>query len=69
MGASELALIVGGGDVVPTALLVSAIEQSALAGDAARDNEFYLSVLHDDGELWQLHRILTGGPFAWDDDA
>ena len=52
MGASELALIVGGGDVVPTALLVSAIEQSALAGDAARDNEFYLSVLHDDGELW-----------------
>ena len=48
--------------MVPTALLVSAIEQSALAGNAARDDEFYLGVLHDDGELWQLHRILTGGP-------
>ena len=38
--------------MVPTALLVSAIEQSALAGNAARDDEFYLGVLHDDGELW-----------------
>ena len=46
----------------PTALLVSAIEKSALAGNTARDNEFYLGVLRDDGDLWQLHHILAGGP-------
>ena len=46
----------------PTALLVSAIEKSALAGNTARDDEFYLGVLRDDGDLWQLHHILAGGP-------
>jgi hypothetical protein len=45
----------------PTALLVSAIEKSALAGNAAKDDEFYLGVLRD-GELWQLHHIMAGGP-------
>jgi hypothetical protein len=45
----------------PTALLVSAIEQGALAGNGAKDDEFYLGVLQD-GELWQLHHILAGGP-------
>jgi hypothetical protein len=45
----------------PTALLVSAIEKSALAGQAAKDDEFYLGVLRD-GELWQLHHIMAGGP-------
>ena len=46
----------------PTALLVAAIEKSALTGTAARDDEFYLGVLRDGGELWQLHHILAGGP-------
>ena len=46
----------------PTALLVSAIEKNALAGNTARDDEFYLGVLRDDGDLWQLHHILAGGP-------
>ncbi|KAH9046714.1 hypothetical protein EDB84DRAFT_1558165 [Lactarius hengduanensis] len=45
----------------PTALLISAIEKSAIAGDAAKDDEFYLGVLRD-GELWQLHHIMAGGP-------
>ncbi|KAN0127973.1 hypothetical protein V8E53_014227 [Lactarius tabidus] len=45
----------------PTALLVSAIEKSTLAGNAAKDDEFYLGVLRDD-ELWQLHHIMAGGP-------
>ncbi|KAI9436565.1 hypothetical protein H4582DRAFT_398424 [Lactarius indigo] len=45
----------------PTALLISAIEKSALAGDAAKDDEFYLGVVRD-GELWQLHHIMAGGP-------
>ena len=46
----------------PTALLISAIEKCALAGHAARDGELYLGVLRNDGELWQLHHILAGGP-------
>lgn len=48
----------------PTALLISAIEKSALltAGHSADDDEFYLGVLRDDGELWQVHRIVAGGP-------
>ncbi|KAH9165965.1 hypothetical protein EDB89DRAFT_2076313 [Lactarius sanguifluus] len=45
----------------PTTLLISAIEKSAIAGDAAKDDEFYLGVLRD-GELWQLHHIMAGGP-------
>jgi len=46
----------------PTALLISAIEKSALvSGHAAKDDEFYLGVLRD-GELWQLHHIMAGGP-------
>jgi hypothetical protein len=45
----------------PTALLVSTIKQCTLAGHAAKDDEFYLSVLRD-GELWQLHHIMAGGP-------
>ena len=51
----------------PITLLISAIEQSALGGHAlaAKDDEFYLGVLRDgdgDGELWQLHHIMAGGP-------
>ena len=46
----------------PTALLVSAIEKSALAGNTARDDELYLGVLRDDGDLWQSHYILAGEP-------
>jgi hypothetical protein len=42
-------------------LLISAIEMSALTGRAAKDDEFYLGVLSD-GELWQIHRIMSGGP-------
>ena len=42
----------------PTALLVSAIEKSALSGKAAKEDEFYLGVLRD-GELWQVHRMRT----------
>jgi len=45
----------------PTALLVSAIEKSTLSGKAAKEDEFYLGVLRD-GELWQVHRIVSGGP-------
>ncbi|KAF8257491.1 hypothetical protein EI94DRAFT_1817694 [Lactarius quietus] len=40
----------------PTELLISAMENSAAKGD-----QFYMDVLRD-GELWQLHHILTGGP-------
>ncbi|KAH9956226.1 hypothetical protein BGW80DRAFT_1450310 [Lactifluus volemus] len=45
----------------PTMLLISAIEMSALTGRAAKSDEFYLGVLRD-GELWQIHRIMSGGP-------
>lgn len=45
----------------PTALLVSAIEESKLTGSVAKDDEFYLGVLHGGG-LWQLHHIMSGGP-------
>ena len=45
----------------PTALLISSIEKSALSGYAAKDDELYLGVLRD-GELWQLHHIMAGGP-------
>jgi hypothetical protein len=45
----------------PTALLVSAIEKSALSGNVAKEDEFYLGVLRD-GELWQVQRIMSGGP-------
>ena len=45
----------------PTALLVSAIEKSAPSRKVAKDNEFYLGVLRD-GDLWQVHRIMSGGP-------
>ncbi|KAF8258886.1 hypothetical protein EI94DRAFT_1669339 [Lactarius quietus] len=40
----------------PTELLISAMESGA-----AKDDEFYMGVLRD-GELWQLHHILAGGP-------
>ena len=49
----------------PVSLLVSAIEESALIGKAAKDDEFYLGVLRDgdgDGELSQVHHIMSGGP-------
>jgi hypothetical protein len=47
----------------PIALLVSAIEESALTGKAAKDDEFYLGVLRDGGgELSQVHHIMSGGP-------
>jgi hypothetical protein len=42
-------------------LLISAIERSAPTGRQAKDDEFYLGVLHD-GELWQVHHIMSGGP-------
>ena len=45
----------------PTALLVSAIEKSALSRKAAKDDGFYLGVLRD-GDLWQVHCIMSGGP-------
>ncbi|KAN0114252.1 hypothetical protein V8E52_006902 [Russula decolorans] len=45
----------------PTALLICAIEQSALVGKAGKDDAFYLGVLRD-GELWQIHRIMSGAP-------
>ena len=45
----------------PTALLVSAIEKSAVYGKAAKEDEFYLGVLRDE-DLWQVHRIMSGGP-------
>ena len=35
----------------PTALLVSAIEKSAVSGNVAKEDEFYLGVLRD-GDLW-----------------
>jgi len=47
----------------PITLLVSAIEESALIGKTANDDEFYLGVLRDgDGELSQVHHIMSGGP-------
>jgi len=47
----------------PIALLISAIEESALVGKAAKDDEFYLGVLRDgDDELRQVHHITSGGP-------
>jgi hypothetical protein len=45
----------------PTTLLISAIEKSVLTGRAAKDDEFYLGVLRD-GEVWQMHHIMSGGP-------
>jgi hypothetical protein len=45
----------------PTVLLISAIERSALTGRQAKDDEFYLGVLRD-GDLWQVHHIMSGGP-------
>jgi len=45
----------------PTALLVSAIAECALVGKVGKDDAFYLGVLRD-GELWQIHRIMSGGP-------
>jgi len=43
-------------------LLVSAIEESALIGQAAK-GKFYLGVLPDgDGKLSQVHHIMAGGP-------
>ncbi|KAI0265603.1 hypothetical protein BC834DRAFT_924224 [Gloeopeniophorella convolvens] len=45
----------------PTSLLISAIEKSALSGEAAKDDEFYLGVLRN-GKLWQVHHIMSGGP-------
>lgn len=44
----------------PTAHLVSAIADSALSGEAAKEDEFYLGVLRD-GELFQAHHITSGG--------
>jgi len=44
----------------PTAHLVSAIAESALSGQAAKEDEFYLGVLRD-GELYQVHHITSGG--------
>jgi len=47
----------------PVALLISAIEESVLLGNAAKDDEFYLGVIRDgDGELSQVHHIMSGGP-------
>jgi len=43
----------------PTALLVSAA--NALVGKAEIDDAFYLGVLRD-GDLWQVFRIMSGGP-------
>ena len=37
------------------------IDKSALSGHAPEDDEFYLGVLRE-GELWQLHYIMAGGP-------
>lgn len=49
--------------IVGIALLISAIEESALVGKAAKDDEFYLGVLRDgDDELRQVHHITSGGP-------
>ncbi|KAI0299478.1 hypothetical protein BC826DRAFT_1117045, partial [Russula brevipes] len=45
----------------PTALLISAMDETALTGRGAKDNEFYLGVLRD-GDLWQVHHIMAGGP-------
>ena len=45
----------------PTALLVSAIANSAFVDKVGKDDAFYLGVLRD-GELWQIHRIMSGGP-------
>ncbi|KAI0298130.1 hypothetical protein B0F90DRAFT_830891 [Multifurca ochricompacta] len=45
----------------PISILISAIEKSALSGQADKDDEFYLGVLRD-GELWQVHHIMSGGP-------
>ena len=42
---------------ITVALLVSAIEKSALSGKATKDDEFYLGMLQD-GDLWQVHRII-----------
>ncbi|KAI9451105.1 hypothetical protein BJY52DRAFT_1125436 [Lactarius psammicola] len=58
---SEGNLVNGLDNANPTALLIAAIEKSALAGHAAKDDEFYLGVLRD-GELWQMHHIMAGGP-------
>ena len=45
----------------PTALLVSAIAKSTFVDKVGKDDAFYLGVLRD-GELWQIHRIMSGGP-------
>jgi len=45
----------------PTALLISAMDETVLTGRGAKDNEFYLGVLRD-GDLWQVHHIMAGGP-------
>jgi hypothetical protein len=45
----------------PTALLISAMDETALTGRGAKDNEFYLGALRD-GDLWQVHHIMAGGP-------
>jgi hypothetical protein len=37
------------------------MEKSALSGKAAKDDEFYLGVQRD-GDLWQVHRVMSGGP-------
>ena len=47
----------------PTALLVSAIEKSALSRKAAKDDGFYLGVLRD-GDLWQVHSSCPEVPRA-----
>jgi hypothetical protein len=44
-----------------TTLLISAIKKSVPTGRAAKDFELYLGVLRD-GELWNLHRIMSDGP-------
>jgi len=44
------------------ALLVLAIEESVHLGKAAKDDKFFLGMLHDgDGELSQVHHIISGG--------
>ena len=45
----------------PTALLVCAITETGLVGKAGKDDAFYLGVLRD-GELWEIHRIMSGAP-------
>ncbi|KAI0060347.1 hypothetical protein BV25DRAFT_1908395 [Artomyces pyxidatus] len=45
----------------PIRTLMTAIQNSGITGDAAKDDDFYLSVLQD-GKPSQVYHILSGGP-------